>query len=297
MFNPIRIGIAGTGFAGRFHLENLLETGAQVVGATSARPESRDAFASKHTIRSFASVADMLPEIDVLDICTPPSSHSEYILQAAAAGKHVIVEKPLTGFYGSPERYDKRQMLDGVVAEARRLRDAVHSAGVILGYAENFVYAPSIQKEREIVEKTRAQILRMTGEESHSGSHSPVYGIWSVQGGGSLIAKGCHPLGAILYLKRKEGLARAGKPIRPVAVSARTHSITRLPAFEDKGFLRTKYRDTEDYALLHVVFEDGMVADITASELALGGIYDFVEVFANNHRTRCRMSPVGVLDV
>jgi predicted dehydrogenase len=177
------------------------------------------------------------------------------------------------------------------------LREAVRSAGIILGYAENFVYAPSIQKEREIVEKTRAQILRMTGEESHSGSHSSVYGIWSIQGGGSLIAKGCHPLGAILYLKRKEGLARAGNPIRPVAVSARTHSITRLPAFEDKGFLRTTYQDTEDYALLHVVFEDGMVADIMTSELVLGGIYDFVEVFANNHRTRCRISPVSVVDV
>ena len=297
MIDPIRIGIAGTGFAARFHLENFPQTGAQVVAVTSARPESRDQFAAKHSLRSFPSVAEMLPEIDVLDICTPPSSHSQYILEAAAAGKHVIVEKPLTGFYGSPEQYDKRQMLEGVVKEARRLSDAVRSAGITLGYAENFVYAPSIQKEREIVEKTRAQILRLVGEESHSGSHSPVYGIWSVQGGGSLIAKGCHPLGAILYLRRKEGIARAGKPIRPAAVSARTHSITRLPAFEDKGFLRTQYHDTEDYALLHVIFEDGMVADITASELVLGGIYDFVEVFANNHRTRCRMSPVNVLDV
>src|SRR6266478_6940218 len=297
MVNQTRIGIAGTGFAGRFHLENFPQTEVQVVGATSTRPESRDSFASKYGVRSFVSVAEMLPEIDVLDICTPPSSHGEYILQAAAAGKHVIVEKPFTGFYGSPECYNKRQMLDEVVAEAKRLREAVRSAGIILGYAENFVYAPSIQKEREIVEKTRAQILRLVGEESQSGSHSPVYGIWSVQGGGSLIAKGCHPLGAILYLRRKEGIARTGKPIRPVAVSARTHSITRLPAFEDKGFLRTKYHDTEDYAFLHVIFEDGMVADITASELVLGGIYDFVEVFANNHRTRCRMSPVGVLDV
>src|SRR5262245_14335173 len=297
MANPIRIGVAGTGFAGRFHLENFADTGGQVVGATSLRSESRDGFAARYGVRSFASVAEMLPEIDVLDICTPPSSHSEYILQAAAAGKHVIVEKPFTGFYGSPERHDKRRMLEEVIVESRRLRDAVRSAGIILGYAENFVYAPSIQKEREIIEKTRAQILRMTGEESHNGSHSPVYGVWSIQGGGSLIAKGCHPLGAILYLKRKEGLARAGKPIRPVTVSARTHSITRLPAFEDRGFLRTQYQDTEDYALLHVVFEDGMVADIMTSELVLGGIYDFVEVFANNHRTRCRMSPVNVIDV
>src|SRR2546430_16748370 len=125
MVNPIRIGIAGTGFAGRFHLENFADTGAQVVGVTSARPESRDAFASKHGIRSFASVAEMLPEIDVLDICTPPSSHSEYILQSAAAGKHVIVEKPFTGFYGSPERHSQRQMLDEVVSGTKLLRDAL----------------------------------------------------------------------------------------------------------------------------------------------------------------------------
>src|SRR4051812_45235423 len=112
MHNPLRIGLAGTGFAGRFHFENFAYTGAQVVGATSSRPESRDAFAAKRGIRAFASVEAMLPEIDILDICTPPSSHGGYILQAAAAGKHIIVEKPFTGFYGSPERNSKRQMLN-----------------------------------------------------------------------------------------------------------------------------------------------------------------------------------------
>jgi predicted dehydrogenase len=294
---PLKIGIAGAGFASRFHLENFPESGIQVVGVTSARPETREAFASKHKLRAFASVEEMLPEIDVLDICTPPSSHQQYMLAAAHAGKHVIVEKPLTGFYGSPEKTGKRAMLDRVVEAGRELQDAVRKRGITLGYAENFVYAPSVQKEREIIERSRAQILRMAGEESHNGSHSPVYGIWSVQGGGSLIAKGCHPLGAILYLKRKEGLARLGRPLRPSSVSARTHSITSIPGFEDRGFLRTKYQDTEDYAFLHVTFEDGTVADVTASELVMGGIYDYVEVFANNHRTRCRISPVSVLDV
>ena len=293
---PLRIGIAGAGFAARFHLENFPEAGVDVTAVTAARAETREAFAAKHKLRAFASVEEMLPEIDVLDICTPPSSHREHMLAAARAGKHVIVEKPLMGFYGSAKT-GKRTMLDAVVAEGRELLNAVRKAGITLGYAENFVYAPSVQKEREIVEKSRAQILRMAGEESHNGSHSPVYGIWSVQGGGSLIAKGCHPLGAILYLKRKEGLTRLGRPLRPATVSARTHSVTGIPGFEDRGFLRTKYQDTEDYAFLHVTFEDGTVADVTASELVMGGIYDYVEVFANNHRTRCRISPVSVLDV
>jgi predicted dehydrogenase len=294
---PLRIGIAGAGFAGKFHHRNLRGLPAVTAGVTSVRAESRAAFAAQYNVPAFDSVEAMLPHIDVLDVCTPPSSHLSYIRAAAQAGKHVIVEKPFTGFFGSPETHLKEEMLAAVTEDLRSVRDLIASTGILFGYAENWIYAPSIQREREILEATKGQILRMTAEESHSGSHSPVYGIWSEQGGGSMIGKGCHPLGGVLYLKRKEGLARNGSPIRPVAISARTHAITKLPAFEDRGYLRTTYKDTEDYALLHVVFDDGMVADVITSELVLGGIYDYVDVFANNHRTRCHLNPVHVVDL
>ena len=166
----------------------------------------------------------------------------------------------------------------------------------MLGYAENWIYAPAVQKEREIVEKTGAQILWMLGGESHSGSHSPVYGIWRHAGGGSLVGKGCHPLTACLYLKQVEGRARAGRPIRPASVSCRVHEITRLAGFRDRGFLRTDYQDVEDYSQLHVTFDDGTVADVFATELVLGGVHNYLEVFANNHRTTCRLNPVNLLD-
>lgn len=293
----LRIGIAGAGFAAKFHHKNLRDLPAATVGITSVRQASREAFAREFNVRAYESVDAMLPDIDVLDICTPPSSHAPYIRAAAKARKHVIVEKPFHGFFGSPEAHSKEEMLESVTAELREIRDLVKESGIIVGYAENYIYAPSVQREREILEFTKAQILRMTAEESHSGSHAPSYGIWSEQGGGSLIGKGCHPLGGVLYLKRKEGLARRGTPIRPVAVSCRTHSITKLPGFEDRGYLRTTYKDTEDYAFIHVVFDDGMVADVTTSELVLGGVYDFVEVYANNHRTRCHIQPVRVVDL
>jgi len=158
-------------------------------------------------------------------------------------------------------------------------------------YAENWVYAPTIQKEREIIEKTGAQVLWMHGEESHSGSHSKAYGFWRLNGGGALIGKGVHPLTAAHYLKRVEGRARNGRSIRPAAVSARTHSVTRLPGFVDRGFLRTDYHDVEDFSATHVVFEDGTVADIFASEIVMGGIHNWLEVMANNHRTVCNINP------
>lgn len=295
--SPLKIGIVGSGFAGKFHFRNLRGLAAVAVGVTSSRASSREAFAAEFGVRAYESVDEMLLDIDVLDICTPPASHADYIKKAAAAGKHVIVEKPFHGFFGSPATHPKEEMLAVVTEELRDLRRVVTEAGIILGYAENIIYAPSVQREREIIEASKAQILRMTAEESHSGSHSPVYGIWSESGGGSLIGKGCHPLGGVLYLKRKEGLARNGKPIRPVAVSCRTHSITKLAAFEDRGYLRAHYADGEDYAFLHVIFEDGMIADVMTSELVLGGVYDFIEVFANNHRTRCHIQPVKVVDM
>jgi len=73
-------------------------------------------------------------------------------------------------------------------------------------------------------------------------------------------------------------------------VSARTHAMTRMDGFVDKGYLKTTYKDTEDFALIHVVFEDGTVADLIANELSLGGTNNWIRVNANNHRTLCNMS-------
>src|SRR5437879_5247412 len=115
-------------------------------------------------------------------------------------------------------------------------------------------------------------------------------------GGGSPVGKGGHPLTACLYLKVVEGRAHGGRPIRPATVSARVHEITRLPGYRDRGFLRTDYEDVEDYGQLHVTFEDGTVADVFATELVLGGVHNWLEVFANNHRTTCRLNPVNLLD-
>jgi predicted dehydrogenase len=110
------------------------------------------------------------------------------------------------------------------------------------------------------------------------------------------VGKGCHPLSAILHLKRVEGEGRDGKPIRPATVSARTHEITRLKNFRDAGFLRTSYEDIEDYCQVHVTFDDGTLADVFSTELVLGGVHNWLEVFANNHRTRCNLNPIDALE-
>jgi len=131
----------------------------------------------------------------------------------------------------------------------------------------------------------------MHGEEAHSGSHAATYAYWKFSGGGVMIGKGCHPLTAALYLKRVEGETRDGRPILPAAVSARTHAITRLEGFRDEGHIRADYHDIDDFSVMHVVFEDGTIADIFASDIVLGGIHNWLEVSANNHRTTCNINP------
>ena len=63
--------------------------------------------------------------------------------------------------------------------------------------------------------KTKAQILWVIARGVPLGSHAPAYGTRRLCGGGLIIGKGTHPLTTVLYLKRIEGLARTGKPIRP----------------------------------------------------------------------------------
>ncbi|OHB48703.1 MAG: oxidoreductase [Planctomycetes bacterium GWF2_41_51] len=303
----IKVGIIGAGFAGKFHyecLKRIYGIEVEISGVTSLRKESRESFGKQYGVAVFEDAESLIKNVDVIDICSPPYVHSETIIMAAKMGKGIICEKPLTGYFGAEnaskidhgDEDDKQRMLDSVCITLNQIATAVKKNKVFFGYAENFVYTPSVQKEREIIEKTNAQILRMVGDESHNGSASAVYGIWRYAGGGSLIGKGVHPLGAMLYLKRIEGINRNGKPIRPKTVTARTHQITRLPNYEDKGFIRTDYHDVEDYGFIHVTFEDGTVADVLTSEIVLGGLYDYVEVFANNHRTRCNISPIDIVD-
>jgi predicted dehydrogenase len=303
---PIRIGIVGARFAARFHFEcyrRVYGVQAKVVGVFSKSAQSREAFASDRGIRAFSSLDDLCEVCDVIDVCAPASAHEPVAVAALLRGKHVVIEKPFTGYYGSGadsfrgDIFPKETMLRDAMASCDRILAAEQESGKRICYAENWVYAPAIAKEREILVKSGGQILWMIGEESHSGSHSPYYGVWKYSGGGSLVGKGCHPLTAALYLKRVEGEAREGRPIRPATVSGRMHKITRLKTFQDTGFLRTDYDDVEDYCQVHITFDDGTVADIFSAELVLGGVHNWLEVFSNNHRTRCNLNPIDAVRV
>ncbi len=300
----IRVGFVGSGFAARFQyhaLRRVYEVPVEVLGVYSPTKANREKFAAERKIRAFESLEALCDAVEVVTVCAPGALHETVAVEVLRRGRHVIVEKPFTGYYGGGredfrgDQCPKELMLREALASSRRMLEAERASGKTIFYAEDWVYAPSIQKEREILVKSGGQALWIIGGESHSGSHSPFYGIWRYAGGGSLVGKGCHPLTAALYFKAQEGIARQGQAIRPVSVSCRTHELTRLPAYRDLGLLRTDYYDVEDYCQIHITFSDGTVADIFSTEVVLGGVHNWMEVFANNHRTRCNINPINAL--
>ncbi len=296
----VRSGLVGAGFSASFHyhaLQKVHGTDVEVVGVYARGKAKTERFAGERGIKAFAGLEELIDNVDVVHVNTPPYAHEAVAVAALRADKFAICEKPLTGYFGDGsedfhwDRADKQVALQEALGSVQRMLEAEAAGKGRLLYAENWVYVPAIQKEREILEKTGAQILWIHGEEAHSGSHSVDYAYAARCGGGVLIGKGCHPLTAALYLKQVEGRARDGRPILPKTVTARAHAVTRLDSFRDEGHIRCDYHDIDDFSMMHVEFEDGTLATLMASDIVVGGIHNWLEICANNHRTRCNINP------
>src|SRR5271168_356710 len=131
MGDPVRIGFVGARFAAKFHYEAIRRAygvPVEIVGVTSKTPEARDSFAQETGIRAFDTFAELCAAVDVVDLCTPPGSHEALAVEALGLGKHVIVEKPLTGYYGSSS-YPKKEMLAAATASCSRMVEAAKASG------------------------------------------------------------------------------------------------------------------------------------------------------------------------
>lgn len=91
-------GIIGTGMIAHFHAKAIQAMpGGAVVACFNQNPEKARKFAEEYGCRACDTLEAMLgdPQVQIVTICTPSGAHREPALAAAAAGKHVVVEKPL----------------------------------------------------------------------------------------------------------------------------------------------------------------------------------------------------------
>jgi predicted dehydrogenase len=298
----VRVGLVGTGFVAELHMyayKRVYGVGAEVVAAVS-RSDQVEAFAKKHQIartsRDYrALLAD--PAIDVVDICTPPALHAQMIVDAVRAGKHVICEKPFTGYFGRPgdpapigRKVPKAAMYEHVMAEMTELRAAIENSGKLFMYAEDWVYAPALAKTVEILNATGDKILFMKAEESHSGSHATHAAQWSMTGGGSLIRMGCHPLAAVLHLKRIEARAR-GETIGVRDVTADVGNVAACLSPSERPFIKANPVDVEDWGMMTVTFTDGTKAVVLSGDMIMGGVRNLIETYTNSGSLFANITP------
>jgi len=91
----MRVGIIGVGFMGSTHAAGWAETDAHLAGFLAETPEEAQPLADQYGAPVYTDLAALLNDVDVVDICTPTHLHHPMALQAAAAGKHIVCEKPL----------------------------------------------------------------------------------------------------------------------------------------------------------------------------------------------------------
>ena len=298
----IKIGLAGCGFVSELHMYAYRRVyGVEVeVRAVAARGDHVNAFARKHQIsnayRSFAElVADR--ELDVIDICTPPNLHAAMIVEAMQAGKHVICEKPFSGYFGRDgdkapigKHVPKALMYQRVMEEMEQTRAAIERTGRLFMYAEDWIYAPAITKTAEIIRATGDKILFMKGEESHSGSHAAHAAQWAMTGGGSLIRMGCHPLSDVLYLKQVEAKAR-GETIDVASVTCDVGNVTALLKPEERTYIKANPVDVEDWGTLTATFSDGTKATVFSGDMIMGGVRNLIETYTSGGSLFANITP------
>ena len=310
--DKVRLGMVGSRFAAHLHLANyekLRGSKLEIVGIASKTDKGAAETAREFAIPSVYTDYRKLLErndVDAVDLCAPTHLHERMIIQAAEAGKHVICEKPLTGYFGEEaegedigSRVSRATMLKGAMEGCSRIRKAIEANRVLFCYAEDWAYAPPVTKVKRIVRASGGTILDMRAEESHSGSHAEYSRKWKTSGGGALLRLGCHPIGACLHLKAYEGQLRDNRPIKPKFVTGEVGHHTRIPSFqkEPRKWIVHSWEDVEDWAGVIITFEDGSKTTVLASDGVLGGTRNTMEVYLSNSVVFANINPNNTVKV
>jgi predicted dehydrogenase len=247
MNRRVRVGLIGSQFISTLHAEALQRcTDAELFAVASPTQGNAKAFAKKFGIpHHFTDYRKMLAmdELDMIVIGAPNFLHCEITEAAAAAGKHIVCEKPLCMN----------------LAEADRMIAACKKAKVKLMYAEELCFAPKYVRLKQLLDDgALGKPVLLKQLEKHDGPHAPHF--WDVKrsGGGVTMDMGCH---AIEFFRWMLG--------RPKIKSAYAQMGTYVHTDKTKG---------DDNAILLFEFENNVMAMAEESWTKLGGMDDRSEV-------------------
>ena len=248
--STVGVGIIGSQFAAGIHAEAFARVpDAEVRAAASPTQEHIRRFAEKHDIAKwFTDYRRLLAldEIDVVTLCVPNYLHCQVTVDAAAAGKHVICEKPLC-----------MNLL-----EADRMIEACRAAGVKLMYGEELCFAPKYVRAKELVDEGAIGTVYMLKQsEKHDGPHAPWF--WDVEksGGGVTLDMGCHAFEFFRWVLGK-----------PAALSVYADMATYVQHDRTRG---------DDNSVIIVNFDGDVTCVAEESWAKKGGMDDRAELYGS----------------
>lgn len=250
MSNPVRVGLIGSQFVSSIHAEAFQQCpNAELFAVASPSAGHAKAFAERfnipHSSTDYRKMLEM-DEIDLIVIGAPNFLHCAMTIDAAAAGKHVICEKPLCMN----------------LAEADQMIDSCKHAGVKLMYAEELCFAPKYVRLKQLLDSgALGDPVLIKQSEKHDGPHAPHF--WDVErsGGGVTVDLGCH---AIEFFRWMLG--------RPKIRSVYAQMGTYVHGEKTKG---------DDNAILILEFENGVMAMAEESWTKPGGMDDRAEIYGS----------------
>ncbi len=220
----LRVGVVGCGYWGSKHVRVLSSlTGVEQVIAIEPREQRRRELSKAFSgLPSFTSLEPALEHVDAVIVATPPSTHVPLALAAIAAGKHVLVEKPLAMS----------------VAGAQEVIGEAAANGVTLMVGHTFEYNAGVWKLREIVENNElGKLYYIDTARLNLGLYqSDVNVVWDLAP---------HDISITNYV--------LGSQPSVVQTWGSSHANKRV---EDVAYIRLEYPDSEVTANIHVSWLD-----------------------------------------
>jgi predicted dehydrogenase len=257
--SKVKIGIIGSRFQADCiaHSVKMMPDEMEVVAVASPTPGNAKEFAKRHGIRAaHTDYREMLrdPDVEMVSITAPNRLHAQMTIDAAAAGKHVVCEKPLCV----------------TLEEADAMIEACDRAGVLLLYAEELFFAPKYVKAKQMADEGAFGKIHLVKQgEKHNGPHSDWFWDVNQSGGGALMDLGCHGIAFCWWFLGK-----------PEVKSVYAQLSTQTNAHRTQG---------DDEAITIIEFANGAIGMVENSWNRPGGMDDSIEVFGDKGQTYADM--------
>lgn len=235
IIDPVRVGVVGLGRGFSLTAPSALESMlVEFVAAAAPRDESQKAFQSVFQGRAYSSYDQLLsdPSVEAIHVATPHQLHAEMTVAAAEAGKHVLVEKPITIS----------------LADAERMISACETNQVTLIVGPAHSFDAQVLTARQMIDSERfGKVLAINTFNYTDFMYRPRRDeeLRTVDGGGVLFSQGAHQFDIVRLL--------AGAPVSEVYASTGRWD---------------RDRDTEISYQTMIRFANGAVAQCTYSGFA-----------------------------